>query len=100
MVNIEITKDLVKKVAKNARLELTEEELERFTSQIKDVILDSFNKLDEIDVSDLEASFQPIEQKNKFRKDEPNQNFSQDEALKNVIEKLKENGYIKGPKAM
>ena len=99
MVEITIDKELVKKVAKNARLELTEKELEKFTPQLKEIILDSFNKLDEISV-DEEPSFQPIEQKNKFRKDKPKKPLSQEKALENVSEKLKEKGYIKGPKPM
>ena len=98
-MQIEINEDLVKKVAKNARLNLTKEELEKFTPQLKEVIIESFNKLDEID-ADEEPSFQPIEQKNKLREDVVKESLSQEDALKNVKENLKENGYIKGPKVM
>ena len=99
MVQIEVTKDLIKKVAVNARLNLTDAELEKFVPQIKEIILDYFNKLDEVDAKE-EPSFQPIQMSNKFRKDEPKLGLSQDEALQNVSSKLKENGYIKGPKVM
>lgn len=99
MVKINVDKELVRKVAKNARLELTEEELKKFTPQLAEVILDSFNKLDEVS-ADEEPSFQPIEQKNKFRADETKEPLTQEKALENVSEKLKEKGYIKGPKPM
>ena len=98
-MQIGINKDLVKKVAKNARLNLTEEELEKFTPELAEVIINSFNKLDEIDAKE-EPSFQPIEQKNKLRDDVAKESLSQEDALKNVIENNKENGYIKGPKVM
>ena len=98
-MEIEINEDLVKKVAKNARLNLTKEELEKFTPELKEVILESFNKLDEIDAVE-EPSFQPIEQKNKLREDIVKKSLSQEDALKNVKENLRENGYIKGPKVM
>lgn len=99
MNDIEINEELVKKVAKNARLKLTDSEIEKFTPQIKEIIIKSFNLLDTIDV-DEEPSFQPIEQKNKFRKDEVKKSLTNEEALKNVLEKLKEDGYIKGPKVV
>ena len=100
MVQIEVTKELIRKVAQNARLNLTEEELEKFVPQIKEIILDSFNKLDEVDVSNTKASFQPIEISNRFRKDEPKSSLTQEQALQNVSAKLKQEGYIKGPKSL
>jgi aspartyl-tRNA(Asn)/glutamyl-tRNA(Gln) amidotransferase subunit C len=99
MSEIVIDKKLVKKVAKNARLNLTEKELEKFTPQLKEVILNSFNKLDELEVNE-EPSFQPIEQKNKLREDIVKESLSQQDALKNVKKELRENGYIKGPKVI
>jgi aspartyl-tRNA(Asn)/glutamyl-tRNA(Gln) amidotransferase subunit C len=99
MKEVKIDEDLVKKVAKNARLELTEEEVKKFTPQLKEVILKSFNKLDEVSVEE-EASFQPIEQKNKFRSDNPNKPLTQEKALSNISSELKKDGYIKGPKTM
>jgi aspartyl-tRNA(Asn)/glutamyl-tRNA(Gln) amidotransferase subunit C len=99
MVKVEVNKELVKKVAKNARLELSEAELTKFTPQLKEVILDSFNLLDEID-ADEEPSFQPIKQQNKLRKDEVKPSLTQDEALANVNVMLRDRGYIKGPKSL
>jgi len=100
MVQVKVDSALVKKVAQNARLALTDDELARFSRELKEVIIDSFNKLDEVDVSDVEASFQPIKKNNVFRKDEVKESLSQEEALINVKEILREKGYIKGPKVL
>jgi aspartyl-tRNA(Asn)/glutamyl-tRNA(Gln) amidotransferase subunit C len=99
MVTIEVDKALIRKVAKNARLNLTEEELEKFVPQIKEIILDSFNKLDEVNAEE-KPSFQPVSLGNKFRKDEVRGSLAQEEALRNVSTKLRENGYFKGPKVL
>lgn len=99
MVSVEVTKELIQKVAKNARLNLTEEELTKFVPQIKEIILDSFNKLDSIDATE-EPAFQPVSVSNRFRKDEVKTGLTQEEALKNVDLKLKQDGYIKGPKVL
>ena len=96
---IEVNKELVRKVALNARLVLTEEELEKFTPQLKEIILESFNKLDEIE-ADEEPSFQPLKQKNKMRRDVSEKSLSQEEALQNVKTDLKDLGYVKGPKVL
>ncbi|MFA6268395.1 MAG: Asp-tRNA(Asn)/Glu-tRNA(Gln) amidotransferase subunit GatC [archaeon] len=99
MVSVEVTKELIQKVATNARLKLTDAELEKFVPQIKEIIIDSFNKLDEIDAKE-EASFQPVSVSNRFRKDEVKQGLTQEEALRNVDPKLKQDGYVKGPKVL
>jgi len=99
MAKVEVTKELIAKVAKNARLNLTDAELEKFVPQIKEIILDSFSLLDEVDAKE-EPSFQPISMSNRMRKDEVKKSISQEEALKNASAKLRENGYFKGPKVL
>jgi aspartyl-tRNA(Asn)/glutamyl-tRNA(Gln) amidotransferase subunit C len=99
MPEMEVDKELIRKVAAAARLKLSEEELEKFVPQIKEVIVDSFSRLDEVDAKE-EPSFQPVPLCNRFREDEPKECLSQEEALRNVSPNLKENGYIKGPKAL
>ena len=99
MVDIKVDKELVKKIANNARLSLTDKELEKFTPQLKEIIIDSFNLLDEIEAKET-PSFQPIEQKNKFRKDVPKNPLSQKKALENVKDDLREDGYVKGPRVV
>jgi aspartyl-tRNA(Asn)/glutamyl-tRNA(Gln) amidotransferase subunit C len=99
MVRLEVDKELIRKVAQNARINLSEEELEKFVPQIKEVILDSFNKLDEIDAKE-EPSFQPVSVSNRFRIDKPKVSLSQEDSFKNVSIKLRENNYFKGPKVL
>ena len=100
MVNIVVDKELIKRVARNARLNLCEEEIELFTPQIKEIILESFNKLDELDVSKEKPSFQPVEVKNSFREDKVKKSLTQEEALRNVKPELREKGFVKGPKVV
>ncbi len=92
---MKIDKELILNVAKNARLNLTEEEIEEFLPQFKE-ILNTFSKIDKVKTKDVKASFQPIELKNVYREDEIKKCLSQEDALKNIIHK--KDGYFKGPK--
>ncbi|HLC63071.1 MAG TPA: Asp-tRNA(Asn)/Glu-tRNA(Gln) amidotransferase subunit GatC [Candidatus Nanoarchaeia archaeon] len=92
-----LDKELIKKVAKNSRLELTEEEIKEFLPQLKE-ILSSFSKLQELDTEKVKPSFQPLEIKNILREDKPLPCKSQEEILSNT--NLKQDGYFKGPKAL
>jgi len=92
-----IDKEFIKKVATNARLDLTDEELDKFIPEFKE-ILDNFSKLDKIDVSGTKLSVQPVELKNVLREDKPEPCLSQKDALKNAINKTDD--YFKGPKAI
>ena len=94
---MKINKDLILKVAKNARLNLTESEVDEFLPQFKE-ILDTFSKISEINVKHIKASFQPIEIKNAVREDKIETCLTQEEALKNT--QHKSNGYFKGPKVI
>ena len=66
--SLKIDRELVERIAKVSRLELTEEELERFTEQLKG-ILNAFKEMDEVDTDDVEPSFHPVEVKNVWRED-------------------------------
>lgn len=99
MDKVEVNTELIKKVATNARLNLTEEELEKFVPQIKEIILESFSKLDSIEANE-KPSFQPIELSNKFRRDEVKPSLLIDEIFSNVSKELKKENYIKGPKVL
>ena len=94
---MKVDKELVKHIADLARLKLSEEEIEKFTPQLKE-ILESFSKLDEIDVDGVEPSFQPVELKNVMREDKIEECLSQEKALSLV--KNKKDGYFKGPRAV
>ena len=92
-----IDKELIKKVADNARLRLSEQETEQFIPQLKEV-LDNFSKLDEVDIKEVKPSFQPVEIKNHVREDKTGKCLSQEEALRNAVHK--KDGYFKGPRAV
>ncbi len=99
MPKVRVDKELLLKVASNARLNLTEAEVKKFLPQMQD-ILGAFSKLDELDVSKEEPSFQPLPLKNVFREDkaEAGKCLSQEEALSNTIHK--KDGYFKGPRVV
>ena len=95
MAKQKIDKKLILRVAENARITLSEKEIEAFIPQLQE-ILDSFEKLDSIDVEKEKPSFQPIPLVNVMRKDEVEKCLTQAEALKNT--KNKKDGYFMGPK--
>lgn len=94
---MEVNKELLENVAKVARLKLSENEIEEFIPQVKE-ILDSFQILNEINTDNVKPSFQPVPIKNKLREDIPKDSLSVKEALKNTTQK--QNNYFKGPKAV
>ena len=94
---MEITKELLEKVAKNARIELTEKEKEEFLPQLKDIIR-SFSKINEAKTENLHPSFQAIPTKNVFREDHPKESLTQEQALQNT--KHKKDGFFLGPKTI
>lgn len=90
-----LTKDMLEKVAKNARLNLAPKEMDEFLPQLKDV-LNAFSDLSKADVKDVEPSIQPIELKNVMREDKPDKSLSEEEVFANT--RLKKDGYFKGPR--
>lgn len=97
MKGVKVDKELILKVAGNARLELSEAEVQQFVNDFKD-ILDAFSKIDEVDTKGIEASMQPVELKNVLRDDKTEPSLSQEDALKNT--EHKKDGYFKGPRAV
>jgi aspartyl-tRNA(Asn)/glutamyl-tRNA(Gln) amidotransferase subunit C len=85
-----VDEEEVRHVASLARVDLDEEEVDRFTEQFAD-ILDYFEALDEVPEVEAEA-----ELANVMRPDEVHEGLSQEEALRNAPET--EDGYFKGPK--
>lgn len=84
----------VRLVAKIARIELTEDEVEAFGRDIEEV-KKVFDEIDKIDVSD-EPAFQPLEVKNRTREDKAGKCFSKEEAFSNTPHK--EGDFFRGPK--
>lgn len=94
---MELSRELIKKVADNAKLELTPKEIDKFLPQLKE-ILEAFSKIDEVDTGKTKASMQPVELKNVLREDKPGKCLSQEEALSNT--EHKKDGYFKGPRVV
>jgi len=94
---MKVDKELVQKIASLARINLTDKEVDKFVPEFKE-ILDAFSTLDEVDVKNIELSFQPVELKNHMREDKIAPSLTQEQALKNS--KNTKDGYIKGPKAV
>ncbi len=92
-----IDKDVVKKVAKIARLHLTEKEAEKISKDLES-ILEAFRDMDTVNTKNVRPSFHPVETVNILRKDMPAEGLTQEEALSNA--KHRENGYFIGPKAV
>jgi aspartyl-tRNA(Asn)/glutamyl-tRNA(Gln) amidotransferase subunit C len=78
-----ITREEVVHVARLARLELTEDELERFAGQLN-AILEAVGKVSELDLSDVEPTLHPLELSNVWAEDEPRPSLSVEEALANA----------------
>lgn len=75
-----ITTQDVAKVAKLACLRLSEEELERFTGQLAD-ILGHAADIEALDLTDVEPMARPIALTNVLRADEPGDPLDRDEVL-------------------
>ena len=97
MQKLNVDKELIERVAQNARLNLTKKEVEKFLPELKEV-LEFFSKIDELKVDKEEPSFQPIEMKNVLREDKVTKCLTQEEALSNT--KNKKDGYFKGPRVL
>jgi aspartyl-tRNA(Asn)/glutamyl-tRNA(Gln) amidotransferase subunit C len=83
--NIKISKDEVAWVAHLARLEFKEEEMEKFTAQMND-ILGYMDKLSETDAADVEPLANATLTKNAFRTDAVGESLFPEQALANAPE--------------
>jgi aspartyl-tRNA(Asn)/glutamyl-tRNA(Gln) amidotransferase subunit C len=76
-----LSRDQVLHVARLARLELTEEELERFGSELSKV-LDHIEKIGELgDLADVEPTSHVVEIENVLRADEPRPSWPREKVL-------------------
>jgi aspartyl-tRNA(Asn)/glutamyl-tRNA(Gln) amidotransferase subunit C len=78
-----ISRDEVLHVARLARLELSEAEVERFGEQLS-AILDAVSKVQELDLADVPPTSHPLEVVNVWREDEPRPSLPVEEALANA----------------
>jgi len=78
-----ITKEDVLHVARLARLELQDDEIERFREQLS-AILEAVGKVSELDLADVEPTAHPLASVNVFGEDVPRPSLGRDEALANA----------------
>jgi aspartyl-tRNA(Asn)/glutamyl-tRNA(Gln) amidotransferase subunit C len=75
-----LSRDDVVHVARLARLDLSEEEIELFTAQLR-TVLEHAADVASLDLSHLEPSSHPIALRNVLRADEPRPSLDRDEVL-------------------
>ena len=92
-----ISKDDVKYVAGLARIHLKDNEMSQLTADLEK-ILDYINKLNTLDVTDVQPTSHVLPLKNVYRKDEVRPSLTQKESLKISVEQL--NGAFKVPKVI
>jgi aspartyl-tRNA(Asn)/glutamyl-tRNA(Gln) amidotransferase subunit C len=91
-----ISRDEVLHVARLARLELTDEEVDRFTEQLS-AILEAVAKVSELDLSDVDPTAHPLDLVNVWADDEPRASIPVEDALANAPDR--EAGFFKVPPA-
>ena len=79
----EITPDLVRHLGVLARIQLSDEEVERLTGQL-DVIVDNIAKVSEVATPDVVATSHPIPLQNVFRPDEVGDQLTPEQVLQNA----------------
>ena len=79
-MSVHITRADVAKVAKLARLDVSEAELDRYTVQLAGM-LEHFEDIDALDLSDVEPMTQPYPLVNVLRADEVRPSLDRDEVL-------------------
>jgi aspartyl-tRNA(Asn)/glutamyl-tRNA(Gln) amidotransferase subunit C len=95
-----ITKKDLEHIAWLSRLELSEEDRERYAPKLNSV-LDYFGELDKVDTEGIEPTYHVLALSNVFRDDEinsPTKSLSQEEALSNAPKK--QDGFFKAPRMM
>jgi aspartyl-tRNA(Asn)/glutamyl-tRNA(Gln) amidotransferase subunit C len=91
-----ITREEVLHVARLARLELREDEVERFQEQLS-AILEAVSKVSELDLSDVPPTSHPLEIANAWDEDEPRACLTLEEAFANAPDR--EDDYFRTPPA-
>jgi aspartyl-tRNA(Asn)/glutamyl-tRNA(Gln) amidotransferase subunit C len=82
-VPVAITREDVLHVAKLARLEIPEEEIDRVRDQLG-AILEAVGKVGELDLSDVEPTSHPLDLVNVWAEDVPRPSLPREEALANA----------------
>jgi aspartyl-tRNA(Asn)/glutamyl-tRNA(Gln) amidotransferase subunit C len=78
-----IGRDQVLHVARLARLDLRDDEVERLTDELG-AILDAVSKVAELDLEDVPPTSHPLDLVNAWADDEPHESLPLDDALRNA----------------
>ncbi|MFH1454407.1 MAG: Asp-tRNA(Asn)/Glu-tRNA(Gln) amidotransferase subunit GatC [Armatimonadota bacterium] len=92
-----IDKDEIKKLAHLARLHIDDSEIEKYTSQIND-IMQFFDVLKKAETADIKEEYSILSSVNRFREDKVSKSQSIKDTLKNAPDS--ENNFIKMPKIL
>jgi aspartyl-tRNA(Asn)/glutamyl-tRNA(Gln) amidotransferase subunit C len=87
----------IERIAKLAKLKLSEEEIVRYEKDINE-ILNYMDKLNELDTSNVRPLNYPIEKETSFREDKISPSVSREEALKNAP--VNDGEFFKVPKVI
>ena len=78
-----ISRDQVLHVARLARLDLAEDEVERLTGELA-AILDAVSKVAELDLADVPPTSHPLDLVNAWAEDEPHASLPLDDVVRNA----------------
>ncbi len=78
-----LSPEQVRHIARLARLGLTDDDVEKFSHQLSD-ILDYFDRLKEVDTDDVTPTAYPLDLHNVMRDDLPDPSLSPEDALRNA----------------
>jgi aspartyl-tRNA(Asn)/glutamyl-tRNA(Gln) amidotransferase subunit C len=79
----EITPELVRHLGVLARIQLTDEEVDRLTGEL-DVIVDNIAKVSQVATPDVPATSHPVPLRNVFRPDVVSETLTLEQALQNA----------------
>ena len=94
---MKIDKEIIERVARVARLNLSEEEKKEFAGDFEEV-LRNFSKIDKVKTEKEEISVQPVKVENIFREDKTGKCLKEKDIFLNT--EHKEKGFFKGPRIL
>jgi aspartyl-tRNA(Asn)/glutamyl-tRNA(Gln) amidotransferase subunit C len=94
---MKITRETIEHVAQLARLNLTEAEIVKLTSEMENII-SYVDKLNELDTSNIQPTAHVMPLKNVFREDVAKESYDREKLLANAPSK--ENGCVQVPKVV
>ena len=93
-----ITRDDVAHVARLARLRLTDEEVERMSSELS-AVLDHIENISQLDLDGVEPTSHVVELENVLRPDEPRPSWPADEVLERAPDPASGSFRVPSPQA-